>query len=149
MSAERPKPEVTILTNIYSEEGLSHRVLKHRSGGSPPPESDAASVQSEVEPVVETWMRNLSISACSYHSRGRQPGRIHPYEAPNPEPETDFLPEKKWNTVAESSAAFHVVGVRRPVSKTDRDENPHHIALAMVDKVSTESTTCFHSRRAA
>jgi hypothetical protein len=97
---------------------------------------------------VEKWMKNLSISACSYHSRGREPGRVHPSE-PLPAVETDFLPEKKWNTVAESSVAFHMVGVRRPVNRSERENNPEQPVLAPVSKVTTESTTCFHSRGAA
>jgi hypothetical protein len=62
--------------------------------------------------------------------------------------ETDFIPDRKWNTIAESSAAFHVVGARRTVTRADPQDLHEQPLVAGVDKLSTESTVCFHSRRA-
>jgi hypothetical protein len=148
MSPAQESPGVAILSNIIAEEGTSHRVLKHRG---PVVHDDASGNRDDKEspgtpPSVEKWMKELSISATAYHSRGREPQRT---QSPAPKTvETDFLPEKKWNTQTESSVAFHVVGVRKVVPPPDEVRSVLVTKSGPIDVITTESTVCFHNRRA-
>jgi hypothetical protein len=130
-------PEVVVLSNVYSQEGTSHRVLKHRNSPSPTQEVDTH------ECPVEKWKKELSISATAYHSRGREPGKVQSDQPVK----TDFQPEKIWNTQTESSVAFHVVGVRTAVNKEKKENDCRSATVTpAIDVVTTESTVCFHRK---
>jgi hypothetical protein len=138
-------PEVVVLSNVYAQEGASHRHLKHRDTPSPPHDVNPPD---NLHPV-ESWKKELSISATAYHSRGREVGQVEtPADVQTPAA-TDFQAEKKWNTQAESSVAFHAVGVRKPVTKRDDDKTSQAPTPAAIDIVTTESTVCVHRKHAA